>query len=146
MASPHRGGLADWLWMQGLMQKLFAEQLAKAKTPSGEIDIDALGRLVVAAYEGMDAARRGAEHSIAAMVEEVNQAHRQLSEAFDIIPEGLVVLDAEGRFVHWNRRFAEIYDTARDKIVVGGSFGKSPCAPARNVVSFRMRSGAKKNG
>ena len=51
------------------MQKLFAEQLAKAKTPSGEIDIDALGRLVVAAYEGMDAARRGTEHSIAAMVE-----------------------------------------------------------------------------
>jgi diguanylate cyclase (GGDEF)-like protein/PAS domain S-box-containing protein len=111
--------------MQGLMQKLFAEQLAKATTPSGKVDVDALGRLVVAAYEGMDAARRGTEHSIAAMVEQVNQAHRRLSEAFDIVPEGLVLLDADGRYVHWNRRFAEMYDTARDTIVVGGSFEES---------------------
>jgi diguanylate cyclase (GGDEF)-like protein/PAS domain S-box-containing protein len=107
------------------MQKLFTEQLAEATTSSGKVDIDALGRLVVSAYEGMDSARRSTEHSIAVMVEQVNRAHRQLSEAFDIIPEGLVLLDAEGRYVLWNRRFAEMYDTARDKIVVGGSFEDS---------------------
>ena len=36
------------------MHKLFARQLAKATTPSGEVDLDELGRLIGSAYDQAD--------------------------------------------------------------------------------------------
>ena len=59
------------------------------------------------------------------MAQKIDQAHAQLVEAFEIVPEGLVLLDAEGRYIRWNRKFAELYDTASDKIAVGKSFADS---------------------
>ena len=42
-----------------------------------------------------------------------------------MVPEGLVLLDAKGRYVRWNRRFADLCDTFIDKIAVGTSFADS---------------------
>ncbi len=32
-----------------------------------------------------------------------------LREALDLLPQGIVFLDAEGRYIHWNKKYAEIY-------------------------------------
>jgi diguanylate cyclase (GGDEF)-like protein/PAS domain S-box-containing protein len=104
------------------VRKLFQRQLAKATSKSGTVDLDALADLVVAAYEEADRDRRRTDRSVMLMAEELEQAHAQLVEAFEIVPEGLVLLDAEGRYIRWNRKFADLYHTFLDKIVVGANF------------------------
>jgi diguanylate cyclase (GGDEF)-like protein/PAS domain S-box-containing protein len=107
------------------VNNLFQRQLAKATLESGAVDLDALAELVNAAYAEADRDRRRTDRSMKLMVEELEQAHAQLVEAFEIVPEGLVLLDAKGRYIRWNRKFAELYDTALDKIAVGSSFADS---------------------
>ncbi|MBJ7411965.1 MAG: response regulator [Phenylobacterium sp.] len=41
-------------------------------------------------------------------------AEVRLREVIDAIPEGVVFLDAEGRYILWNRRYAEIYHRSAD--------------------------------
>ncbi|HEX7947968.1 MAG TPA: PAS-domain containing protein, partial [Phenylobacterium sp.] len=41
-------------------------------------------------------------------------AEGRLRDAIEAIPEGVVFLDAEGRYVLWNRRYAEIYHRSAD--------------------------------
>ncbi len=107
------------------MHKLLQSQLARATLPSGSVNIAALAELVSAAYEEADRDRSRTDRSLKLMTEELEQAHAQLLEAFEVVPEGLVLVDAEGRYIRWNRQFAELYDTAIDKIAVGASFAES---------------------
>lgn len=53
---------------------------------------------------------------------ELERAHNRLKEAIDILPEGMVILDAENRYVAWNRRYAEIYGKTDNLLSVGGNF------------------------
>lgn len=64
---------------------------------------------------------RAQEHTMSAQKAELEKAHHRLKEAIDILPEGIVILDAENRYVAWNKRYAEIYQRAQDTIVVGRS-------------------------
>lgn len=41
-------------------------------------------------------------------------AENRLEDVIEAIPEGVVFLDSEGRYVHWNRRYAEIYHRSAD--------------------------------
>lgn len=41
-------------------------------------------------------------------------ARDRLRAALDVLPEGIVFLDAEGRYVLWNKRYAEIYHRSAD--------------------------------
>jgi PAS domain S-box-containing protein len=109
----------------GIERKLFERQLAKATRAPGAVDIDVLADLVVAAYEDAERDRVRTDRSLRLMAEEIEQAHQQLVEAFDIVPGGLVILDAKGRYVRWNRKFADLYNAALDKIQVGASFAES---------------------
>lgn len=59
------------------------------------------------------------------MVDELQQSHTRLLDAFDVVPEGLVLLDAEGRYVLFNKGFVDLYDTFADKITIGASFAES---------------------
>ena len=45
---------------------------------------------------------------------DARKAERRLREAIDVLPEGIVFLDGEGRYVLWNRRYAEIYHRSAD--------------------------------
>ena len=45
---------------------------------------------------------------------EARRAEKRLREAIDALPEGIVFLDREGRYVLWNRRYAEIYHRSAD--------------------------------
>lgn len=45
-----------------------------------------------------------------------------LCAAMDEMPEGVVLLDREGRYIHWNRSYAEIYKKTADLFAVGARF------------------------
>ncbi|HEY2138257.1 MAG TPA: EAL domain-containing protein, partial [Xanthobacteraceae bacterium] len=47
-------------------------------------------------------------------VEEARQAHARLRDAIDILPQGIVFLDAEGRYILWNQQYADIYRRSAD--------------------------------
>ena len=104
------------------MRKLFARQIAKAKGETGDVDLVKLGELVVGAYEDADRDRKRTDRSMALMIEELGEVHQRLVDAFETIPEGIALFDAEDRFVMWNHRYAEMYAASRDAIAVGKSF------------------------
>jgi PAS domain S-box-containing protein len=65
--------------------------------------------------------RRAAEALSAALAKagqverEARAAHARLRDAFEVIPEGIALFDAQDRYVLWNRRYAELYgETAGD--------------------------------
>jgi diguanylate cyclase (GGDEF)-like protein/PAS domain S-box-containing protein len=47
------------------------------------------------------------------------EAQRMLRDAIEVLPEGIVFLDAEGRYVMWNERYAEIYQKSADLFAPG---------------------------
>lgn len=49
-------------------------------------------------------------------------AHTRLTEALDIVPEGIAILDADDRYVMWNKRYAELYADSSQAIIAGMSF------------------------
>ena len=46
-------------------------------------------------------------------------AEERLAAALDALPEGIVFLDAEGRYILWNKRYAEIYHRSADLFAPG---------------------------
>jgi diguanylate cyclase (GGDEF)-like protein/PAS domain S-box-containing protein len=54
-----------------------------------------------------------------AAIAEARKAHERLVEAIDILPQGIVFLDAEGRYILWNKQYAEIYNRSSDLFVPG---------------------------
>src|SRR5882757_779196 len=47
-------------------------------------------------------------------VAEARRAHERLREAIDLLPEGIVFLDSEGRYILWNKKYADIYRRSAD--------------------------------
>src|SRR5258708_40237363 len=45
-----------------------------------------------------------------AAIAEARKSHERLREAIDILPQGIVFLDAEGRYILWNKKYSEIYN------------------------------------
>ena len=45
---------------------------------------------------------------------EARRSHARLREAIDILPQGIVFLDDDGRYILWNRKYAEIYSATAD--------------------------------
>ncbi len=66
----------------------------------------ALTRLAWLIHSGHDPARRARERAALAEV--------RLRVAIDALPEGVVFLDPEGRYILWNKRYAEIYHRSAD--------------------------------
>ena len=56
---------------------------------------------------------RGGE-ALALAERQAREAEVRLRAAIDALPEGVVFLDAEGRYVLWNQRYAEIYHRSAD--------------------------------
>ena len=54
-----------------------------------------------------------------AAVAEARRAHERLRDALDILPEGIVFLDAEGRYILWNQQYADIYKRSADLFAPG---------------------------
>jgi diguanylate cyclase (GGDEF)-like protein len=126
------------------MHKLLAEQIAKAKTETGSIDLDRLIGLVSRAYQEFDRDRRRTERSMSLMVEEIGTVQRDLERlvaertaelrareadlhaqnmrfeaAVSNMSQGLVMFDAHSRLVICNSRYAEMYRLRSDDIRPG---------------------------
>ena len=50
----------------------------------------------------------------ATAIAEARKSHERLREAIDILPQGIVFLDGEGRYILWNKKYAEIYNRSSD--------------------------------
>ena len=78
-------------------------------------DVPLLGRVrraVSAFFAALSG--RATRQALAAAEEEAAVAEQRLREALDVLPEGIVFLDNEGRYVLWNKRYAEIYERSAD--------------------------------
>ena len=73
------------------------------------------GRRVSAEIGEIVRKRAEAEAAIA----EARKSHERLREAIDILPQGIVFLDAEGRYILWNKKYAEIYSRTSDQFKPG---------------------------
>jgi diguanylate cyclase (GGDEF)-like protein/PAS domain S-box-containing protein len=68
------------------------------------------GRRVGAEISEIVRKRAEAEAAIA----KARKSHERLREAIDILPQGIVFLNAEGRYILWNKKYAEIYSRSSD--------------------------------
>jgi len=76
-------------------------------------------------------------------------AHAHLTEALDVVPEGLAVFDKDDRLVLWNHQYAEFYSASREALAVGTPFetilrtglagGQYPDAAGREAEWFAER-------
>lgn len=55
-----------------------------------------------------------ATRAVAAAEEAARQAEQRFRETLDALPQGIVFLDAEGRYIHWNEEYARIYHRSAD--------------------------------
>ncbi len=108
-----------------MSHRLLAKQLEQATRADASVDIERLCALVSRAYEEAEHEKRRTEHSIAVMIEEVDQLNRKLQAAveartaelaeatlalnmtLDSMDQGIVMIDAEGRVRGYNTRFLE---------------------------------------
>src|ERR1700736_5495447 len=49
-----------------------------------------------------------------AAIADARKSHERVREAIDILPQGIVFLDAEGRYILWNKKYSEIYNRSSD--------------------------------
>jgi diguanylate cyclase (GGDEF)-like protein/PAS domain S-box-containing protein len=75
-----------------------------ARPQNASVEIDELMR-----------SRAEAEAAIA----DARKSHERLRQAIDILPQGIVFLDPEGRYVLWNKKYAEIYSRTADLFAHG---------------------------
>jgi diguanylate cyclase (GGDEF)-like protein/PAS domain S-box-containing protein len=66
-----------------------------------------------------DAKLRNAQAVADAADARATAAHKRLREALEILPQGIVFLDGEGRYILWNQKYADIYKRSADLFRVG---------------------------
>ncbi len=71
------------------------------------------------AHPGYDAALLDARLEAEAAIQQANQAEARLRAAIDILPQGVVFLDFDGRYVLWNKQYGEMYAGSSDLFAEG---------------------------
>lgn len=92
------------------------------RDPARQVQTDSFGEMGVLRRglwsQAADLLRRAGElmggGALARAQAQAEAADERLRAALDLLPEGIVFLDAEGRYVLWNRRYAEIYHRSAD--------------------------------
>jgi diguanylate cyclase (GGDEF)-like protein/PAS domain S-box-containing protein len=118
------------------VKRLTIPMRARPKPLAAQPRVAALRPPRVAADE---IARNRAETEAA--IEEARKSHERLREAIDILPQGIVFLDPDGRYILWNKKYAEIYSGTsdlfaegvrlEDTIRIGVARGEYPAAVGR---------------
>ncbi|MCA6126219.1 EAL domain-containing protein [Bradyrhizobium sp. WSM 1704] len=49
-----------------------------------------------------------------AAIAEARKSNERLREAIDLLPQGIVFLDSDGRYILWNKKYSEIYQRSSD--------------------------------
>ncbi|MCC6948732.1 MAG: EAL domain-containing protein [Bradyrhizobiaceae bacterium] len=88
------------------MQKRFTEQAAQATQADGAVDIDALAKLVSSAHIEPGRCQCSQESCLLfGIIEELDQAKARLLDAFEAVPGGIVLYDADDRYLLWNSQY-----------------------------------------
>jgi diguanylate cyclase (GGDEF)-like protein/PAS domain S-box-containing protein len=72
--------------------------------------LSARSRRAITKAAGIELTRAEAE----AAIEDARKSHERLREAINILPQGIVFLDDQGRYILWNKKYAEIYHNSSD--------------------------------
>jgi diguanylate cyclase (GGDEF)-like protein/PAS domain S-box-containing protein len=120
--------------------RLLQQQIDRARGPDGEIDTDALFGMISAAYAETEVDRRRSERSIALMIEEIDQVNAgletlvarrtgelnavslQLQSTIAHVDQGIMMTDAAGRVVIFNRKFLEFTGLSEEDCANGPQF------------------------
>jgi diguanylate cyclase (GGDEF)-like protein/PAS domain S-box-containing protein len=102
-------------------------KLNARRTPAGRRPLRAALKVLsgaTATRHGADAAAQISELEAALdmarrATSEARTANARLREAIEILPQGIVFLDAEGRYVLWNEQYSQIYHRSADLFKVG---------------------------
>jgi len=62
-------------------------------------------------------------HSLERALQAASVAETRLREAIDALPQGIVILDEEDRYVLWNEKYAEFYERSADLLQTGVKLG-----------------------
>jgi diguanylate cyclase (GGDEF)-like protein len=141
-----------------IVNKLFAQQIAKATDESGSVDLEKLSGLVIAAYDEFDRDRRRTDRSMSLMIEEIDEVQRNLQQtvvertkelrvqeaelkaqnmrfdaAISNMSQGLVMFDSEGRLVICNQQYIGTYRLNAAEIKSGDTL--------RQLIDRRVASG-----
>lgn len=92
--------------------------------PAASLKRYMLSPLGLAIYSVRQIRRRFASSTQRARMKQASSASAEettarLRAAMDELPEGVVLLDPEGRYIHWNRAYAETYRRSADLFEVG---------------------------
>ena len=112
--------------------------------PAGKARAEASRARRRAAAEIGEIVRKRAEAEAA--IAEARKSHERLREAIDILPQGIVFLDAEGRYILWNKKYAEIYNRSSDLFEPGARLRGHASASASSAAIIPKRSAARKSG
>ena len=78
------------------------------------------GRRLAGVWTGLAAfVRRWDKDALERAEGQARKAERRLRDAIDAMPEGVVFLDPEGRYILWNKKYAEIYHRSADLFEAG---------------------------
>jgi diguanylate cyclase (GGDEF)-like protein len=140
------------------VHKLFERQLAKARKASGEVDLEVLSQLVIAAYEQSDRDRHRTDRSISLMIEELDQLNRGLEQlveertatlheremelqaqnlrfdaALNNMSQALLMFDSSARLIICNQRYLDMYDLSPEIV--------RPGCTLRELLNHRVATG-----
>ena len=90
-----------------------AAAMMRFPRPAGEIRAQACRQARPAPARAAGEIVRKRDELDAALAE-ARKSHERLREAIDILPQGVVFLDAEGRYILWNKKYAEMYSRTSD--------------------------------
>ncbi len=128
------------------MHRLFARQLARAQTESGDLDIERLKALISSAYEEFERDRTRTDRSMVLMIEELDELNRRLENlvaertaavrqreqelhaqnlrfdaALSNMSQALLLFDSSGCLLICNRRYRELFQLPPDAAQPGTS-------------------------
>ncbi|MET0409162.1 MAG: diguanylate cyclase, partial [Hyphomicrobium sp.] len=119
--TPTMAMLTDIQLTQLLILTAFLTVMPLAETIDSQARLQERLSAEIALRDELNGHLQAQEQAMSEQKAEVEKAHNRLKEAIEILPEGIVILDADNRYVAWNKRYAQIYDRAIDTIVVGRS-------------------------
>lgn len=104
-----------------------SEKKTRASKPHGRKPLRAALKVLKGDAAGRHGAGEAADTSelqtalrtARAATEEARTANARLREALEILPQGIVFLDSEGRYVLWNEQYSSIYHRSADLFKVG---------------------------
>jgi diguanylate cyclase (GGDEF)-like protein/PAS domain S-box-containing protein len=108
--------------MSGISDQATAEKHGEGALTLARRMLNRAGKRCSEALEAFNSSRikiKNARAVADAAIANATAAHERLRAALEILPQGIVFLDNEGRYILWNQKYADIYKRSADLFKVG---------------------------